>query len=82
MQLFSAVGAEIMAPVLPALDMWKLTADQLNNSANMHYDELYVRTRAVLRVPVHTTSCAVEQPVLCIAVARASFQHCALERLL
>ena len=42
-QLFSAVGAERMRPLVPLLDMWKLTADQWNHSANMHYDELYVK---------------------------------------
>lgn len=45
-QLFSAVGAELMSAVVPSLDMWKLTADQYSNAANMHYDELYVHNRS------------------------------------
>ena len=40
--LFSAAGAEALRGVVPALDMWKLTADQSARCAKVHYDELYV----------------------------------------
>ena len=29
-----------------ALDRWKLSADQLENSEGLHYDELYVANRS------------------------------------
>ena len=45
-QLFSAIGAEVMRAVVPLFDMWKLTADQAANCANVHYDELYVSNRS------------------------------------
>ena len=35
--------------LVPLLDMWKLTADQANHSANMHYDELYVKGGLISR---------------------------------
>ena len=40
--LFSAVGADVMRSALPMLDMWRPTADQHENCAKVHYDELYV----------------------------------------
>ena len=40
--LFSAVGAEALRGVAPALDMWRVTADQAERCAKTHYDELYV----------------------------------------
>ena len=41
-QLFSAMGAEAMYATVPQLDMWRLTADQGENCAKVHCDELYV----------------------------------------
>ena len=41
-QLFSAMGAEAMHATVPQLDMWRLTADQGENCAKVHCDELYV----------------------------------------
>ena len=40
--LVGAVGAEALRGVAPALDMWRVTADQAERCAKTHYDELYV----------------------------------------
>ena len=41
--LFAAMGAEAFEGVAPQLDMWRLTADQSERCARVHYDELYVQ---------------------------------------
>ncbi len=43
--LFSAMGADTMGAVVPLLDLWRITADQAKNCANVHYDSLYVKDR-------------------------------------
>ena len=32
-----------MRSIVPTLDMYRLTADQADNSAHLHYDELYLQ---------------------------------------
>ena len=34
-----------MGAVVPLLDLWRITADQAKNCANVHYDSLYVKDR-------------------------------------